>query len=108
MPKPREAALEYALAIVEEIEEGKKEIIDGVKEIRYNSIDSYDFFGETEKYCYDSIGFEKVYGLFVNYEDLSDAEYRWQKNKTNDQLMNEVKNDLFEEIIKWKKILNSA
>ncbi len=62
-PDKRQAAIEYALAIVDEILDGKKDVIIGTREIIYKAIDSYDFFSETKQYCYDSIGFETAYGL---------------------------------------------
>ena len=102
LPDKRQAALDYAFAILDEILEGKKEIIQGAKEIYCNAIDSYDFFSETKFFCYDSIGFEAVYGLFVTYNDLSNANRPWQKYKTNEQLMSEVKEELWDELRKWK------
>lgn len=102
LPDKRQAAIEYAFAIVDEIIEGKKDVIDGTREIRYKAIDSYDFFSESEKYCYDSIGFESVYSLFDMYDELSIADRPWQKGKTNQQLMTETKAELFEKIKNWK------
>ena len=109
LPVRRQAALEYALAIVDEILEGEKEIIQGTMEISYNAIDSFDFYSDNKKYCYDSIGFEAIYGLFVTYNDLLDADHPWQKFKTNKQLMVEVKTELLDELKIWKdKIKNGA
>lgn len=109
LPDKRKAALEYAYAILDEILEGKIDVIDGTREIRYKAIDSYDFFSESKKYCYDSIGFHTAYGLFVTYEDLSTADRPWQKGKTNELLMLETKAELFEELKTWKyKIKNGA
>lgn len=102
LPDKRQAAIEYAFAIVDEIIEGKKDVIEGTREIRYKAIDSYDFFSESKKYCYDSIGFESAYGLFDTYDELSNADRPWQKGKTNQQLMAETKVELFEELKKWK------
>jgi len=109
LPDRRKAAIEYALAIVDEIVEGKKEIISGTKEIRYKAIDSYDFFSESKKYCYDSIGFETAYGLFDTIDELSCSNIPWNPEKTNEQLISETKTELFEELKKWKdKIKNGA
>lgn len=108
LPNRRQAALEYALAIVDEILEGEKEIIQGTKEICSNAIGSYDFFSETKDICFDSIGFEAVYGLSVTYSDLVEADHSWDTLKTNKQLMIEVETELFDELKKWKdKITNS-
>lgn len=109
LPDRRQAALEYAIAIVDEILEGEKEIIQGTKEIRCNAIDSFDFYSDNKKYCYDSIGFEVIYGLFVTYYDLLEADHPWDKFKTNEQLMIEVKAELLDELKKWKdKIKNGV
>jgi len=103
LPDKRKAALEYASALIDEILEGHNEIIQGTKEIFHNAIDSYDFFSENKAFCYDSIGFEAVYGLFVTYNDLLEADYRWQIGKTNKQLMERVKGELWEELKKWRE-----
>ena len=102
LPDKREAAIEYALAIVYEILEGEKELVNGTREVIDKAINSYDFFSESEQYSYDSIQFEKAYGLFDTFEELSDSDYAWQKDKTNEQLMEELKSDLREELKKWK------
>ncbi len=109
LPDKRQAAIEYALAIVDEILHGKKNVITGTREIRYKAIDSFDFFSESKQYCYDSIGFESAYGLFVTLEELLDADRPWQEDKTNEQLMTETESDLLEELKKWKsKLKNGA
>jgi len=109
LPDRRQAALEYAFAILDEILEGKKDIILGTKEIYCDAIGSYNFFSETKDFCYDSIGFEVVYGLFDTYDDLSNADIPWQNDKTNEQLMVEVREELWGELKKWKeKIENGA
>ena len=109
LPGKREAALEYAIGIVGEIVEGKKDIIKGAREICFKAIDSFDFYSENKYYCYDSIGFEKVYGLYDTFVELSNADRPWQTEKTNEQLMAETKTELFEELKKWRdKIKNGA
>jgi hypothetical protein len=109
LPDKRQAAIEYAMAIVDEILDGKKDVIIGTREIRYKAIDSYDFFSESKQYCYDSIGFETAYGLFDTFDELSNADRPWQTEKTNEQLMTETKTELYEELKKWKdKIKNGA
>ncbi|MBP6532329.1 MAG: hypothetical protein KA285_03545 [Bacteroidia bacterium] len=107
LPDRRMAAIEYALGIVDEILLGKKDLVSGTKEIYHNAINSYNFFSETEKYVYDSIGFETVYGLFVTHEELMQADRPWQTEKTNEQLIVETKSELFEELKKWKNRMES-
>lgn len=107
LPDKRQAAIEYAIAIVDEILDGKKDVIIGTREIRYKAIDSYDFFSESKQFCYDSIGFETAYGLFDTFEELSNADRPWQTKKTNEELMTKTKAELLEELKKWKdKIKN--
>lgn len=109
LPDRRKAAIEYSLAIVDEILDCEKDIIRGLSEIQYHAIKSFDFYSETNKNCYDSIGYETVYGLFDTFEDLADADKPWQVDKTNEQLMTEIKDELWVEIKKWKeKIENGA
>ena len=109
LPDRRQAAIEYALALVDEIIKGNIEVIDGTREIRYKAIDSYDFFSESKQYCYDSIGFEKAYGLFDTFDELSVADTPWQTDKTNEQLMQETKIELLEELKRWRdKLINGA
>jgi len=105
LPKRRKAALIYAEAIIDEIFEGKKDIIEGTREIYSNAIGSYDFFSETIKYCYDSIGFSSAYGLYDTYDDLKNADRQWESNRTNEMLMDEIRKDLFEELKEWKEKL---
>jgi len=101
-PDRRQAAIEYSDAIIEEIFRGGKDIITGINEI-INSIGSYDFLSESLNYCYDSIGFEKLYGLFDTYNELLVADKPWQPNKTNNELIEDVKIQLEIELRKWKK-----
>lgn len=105
LPHPRQAAIEYALGIVNEILDGKKDVIKGTAEIRHQAIDSFNFYSESNKYLYDSISFETVYGLFDTYEELLDAVKPWQTDKTNEQLLVDTKAELLEELAKWKKII---
>lgn len=102
LPEKKQAALIYAIGLIEEIEKGKLEIIKGVYEIKNNAIDSYDFFDESEKYCYDSIGFEKIYGLFDDYFEVKECGEQWNEKKKG-KLTKEIKSELLTELIKWKE-----
>lgn len=103
LPNERQAALEFAIALINEILAGKLEIIKGITEIIYKAFSSHDFSPEDKQYCYDSIGFDTIYGLYDTYEELAKADIRWEKNKTNKELMIEVKEKLLSELQKWKK-----
>jgi hypothetical protein len=100
MPDKRHAALEYACAIADEIISGEKELIAGVSDIKNKAIDSYDFWSENKKYVYDSICFETVYGL---YDDLQNDLIYVNGDKSREELIIEVKTQLFDELIKWKE-----
>ena len=102
LPDKRQAAIEVALAIAEEIFEGKQEVFKGVQNIKWKAIDAYPFFEESKHYCYDSIGFEKVYGLFDTIDDLKNAgSTQWQIDKTNQELENELTKELLTELAAW-------
>ena len=104
LPKKRDAALLYSNGIMDEILNEEKDVIDGVYEIKNFAIDSYDFRTETKKYLFDSIGFEKAYGLFVEYYDLKDS----FANESNQNLMTETKAELLVEIKNWKLKLKNG
>ncbi|MCD8401348.1 hypothetical protein [Tenacibaculum finnmarkense] len=102
IPTKREAALLYTSGIINEILEEKKEIIKGVSEIKNDALFSYDFFSESDKYCYDSIGFENIHGLFVEYYDSLD-ELNVDKKHIED-----TKNEILSELKKWKSRLKNV
>jgi hypothetical protein len=103
LPDKRQAAIEYSLAIVDEILDGQKNIIYGTYEIYNKALGSYNFDSEFKRYRYDSINFAKAYGLYWTYDDLSNSDYPWQAGKTNEQLMEEVKEELFAELKVFKE-----
>lgn len=101
-PDNRQRAIDEAVAVVDDILSGKKDIELGAKEIFWTALDSYDFASETKKYVYDSIGLEKAYGLLDACIDLRDADYPWQKGKTNEQLHDEARDELLKALKKWR------
>lgn len=55
------------------------------------------------------IGFETAYGYFDTLEELANADRPWQIQRTNEQLTAETKEQLFEELKKWKeKIITNS
>lgn len=107
MPK-RQAALVYACKLADEIIEGKKEIISGIVEIKNKALECYDFSSEDKHYVFDSISFEKINGLYYEYDDLECSDIPWSQDKSNTELMIEVKKKLFDELIKWKTITQNT
>jgi hypothetical protein len=109
LPDKRRAAIEVGLAIADEILEGKQSVFEGVQNIKGKAIDAYPFYEETKDYCYDSIGFEKVYGLFDTIDDLRSAgSTQSQSDKTNQELENELTKDLLTEINVWTKLMQNG
>ncbi len=87
------------------------------KKILDNQIDTYvgcDFiFGQIlsstelrkqdDKFVYDSIGLADIYSLYTTVEDLMNASVRWDKLKTNEQLIEEAKENIKMKFKEWNK-----
>lgn len=101
LPDKRTAAIELAIYYAQKIVEERIDPIEGTWNIINDCLGSYDFFAETKHYVMDSIGFEKAYGLYDTYDELRHADHSWSKTKTNDQLKEEVKLELIEELKNW-------
>lgn len=101
LPDKRKAAIEVAVAIAEEIFEGKQEVFEGVQNMISKAIDAYPFYEEDVRYSHDSIGFEKVYGLFDSIDDLRYAGSQWQIGKTNQELLAELTQELLAALTVW-------
>jgi hypothetical protein len=101
LPDRRQAAIEIGIAIADRVIAGKTDLIIGIEEIIAKAIRTYDFFSESSKYCYDSIGFENVYGLYYNYDDVINAARPWFVDKTNEQVLKEVKIELLIALKVW-------
>lgn len=100
----RDACISYALVITDEIIAGRKEVIKGVDEIYRQAILNYDFYSENKNYVYDSINFERVYGLYNDYDDLQDT---WMDDEISKQeMIEEIKGELLEELIVWRRKWN--
>jgi hypothetical protein len=106
LPATRKEALKYAMSIIDEMCIGNINVIDGTRDIIENVLYKYGFYEETKMYCFDSIGFEKAYGIYCNHGDLVDADYDWQPGKSNRELMTEVENRLLDELKIWKTRIN--
>ncbi|MBE7646735.1 hypothetical protein F7644_12170 [Tenacibaculum finnmarkense genomovar ulcerans] len=98
----REASLIYAIAILDETLDGKREIVKGVYDIKNSALSNYDFYAESDKYCYDSIKFEVIFGLFNEYYDELD------KFRPDKKYLEEIKVELLAELKKWKENLKTV
>lgn len=104
LPDKRQAAIEFALAIADEIFKGKRNVFEGTYDIKWKAIDSYPFRDEDSHYCYDSIGFAKVYGVFDTIDDLrGSGSTQWRPDKTNLELEVELTKELLTELKAWTK-----
>lgn len=97
----RQITIESVIKTVDKILNYEMEVIEGAKKLFFDVIDDYDFHSESKHYCYDSIGLEKIYGLFDTYEERLNADRAWQTEKTNVQLMEEIKTELRLEPENW-------
>ena len=107
IPDSRQAALQYASALAEQLINNKTGVYYGVKEIIDTAIGKYDFNSENKQHVYDSIFFDEVYGLYDTCDDLLVAEVDWVKGKSNEELMIEVKQELLEELKVWNDKVKS-
>ena len=107
IPDRRQAALQYAVALAEEIINNKTDVYSGVNEIIHTAIEKYNFNSEIKQHVYDSIFFDEVYSLYYTYEDLLNAKIDWVKDKSNEQLMVEVKKELLESLKVWNDKIKS-
>lgn len=101
IPDRRTASLEYATIIAQDIIEGRKDIFKGVSEMIYKVLHRFGFIAETVYYLYDSINFEGIYGLYHTCDDLLCADHAWSAEKSNQELMEEVKEELLEALKQW-------
>ncbi len=109
LPEKRQAAIQFGIAIIDEVIAGKIDVINGTKRIIDEIIYKDHLFSENKEFCYDGIGFAAAYGLYYTYDDLSVADHQWQIIKSNEELMIEVKKELFEELRKWReKIIDES
>lgn len=60
-----------------------------------------DWDDNNQKYVGDSIGIEKLYGLCDSYDDLEESKHRWQENKTNEELLAELQEDIYKATIEF-------
>jgi hypothetical protein len=109
LPNKRQASIEVGIAYIESIIEGKKSIFDGALCIKWYMLDTYPFFDESIHYCYDSIYFDKAYGLFDSLDDLRNAgSTQWQAEKTNEQLEREISEELMTELKRWHQKMKNG
>jgi hypothetical protein len=107
IPDNRQAALQYAIVLGEQIVNDKTDVYHGVKQIVNMALAKYNFFDESKQYLYDTILFNEVYSLYDTYDELLVAEVEWVKGRSNEELMIKVNEDLFDAFIVWKEKIKS-
>jgi len=101
LPDKRTAAIELSLFYAQEIIDNRLDPIDGLSKIIRNCLNSYNFFDESNPYAMDSIQFHILYGLYWTYDDLKNSDNQWQKDKSNEELMQETKSEIIKETRIW-------
>ena len=72
----------------------------GVEKIVNQVLFKNDLF-KNEMFLFDSIGFQKIYSLFDTCCELECADIPWDKEKTNNEWIEELKRDIIIEIENW-------
>jgi hypothetical protein len=106
IPDKRQAAINYARTLIEEMNQGKRNVFKGTEEFINICLDG-PLYEKDLKYAYDSRRFSKGYGLFDSLRDLDPAgTTRWSDEKTNSEIEEELKALLLEELNIWSKNFN--
>ena len=101
IPDKKTAALEIIRYYADLIKSKQIDSYLGVERIVREVFYKTDFFDNSKEYAYDCIGFERIYGLYDTCCELESADRPWDKNKTNQELIDGFKKDLIIEIEKW-------
>lgn len=64
-------------------------------------LSSTDLRRQDDKFVYDSIGLSDIYSLYITIEELKNASIRWDKLKTNEQLIEEAKENIKMKFKEW-------
>ncbi|MBO9727947.1 MAG: hypothetical protein J7623_04855 [Chitinophaga sp.] len=107
LPDKRDAAIEIALSIADEIFDNRRQLIEGVRGIKNTVIDAYPFYEESKHRVYDSISFENIYASLLEIEELEWSAYQWHHNKTNKELEAEFSLDLMKELREWYALMKN-
>lgn len=107
LPNKKTAAIEVAVWIVDEINAGRKSVFEGTKELIDKTINVIAGDKKNTFYAYDSIAFEKAYGLFYTIDDLQDVPSPWMGGRPVKDLEEAATMELLIELKKWAITLNS-
>jgi hypothetical protein len=101
LPDKRTAAIDVITYYADLIKNKQIDSYLGIEKIVDEVLYKTDLFDKSEKYVYDYIGFEKIYGLYDTCCELECADRPRDKEKTNDELIEDCKRDIIIEIKKW-------
>ena len=62
-----------------------------------------NFTSKDNEFVYDGIELAAVYGLYVTVCDLQNADSNWGMGKTNEQHIDDLKQNIKKELVLWMK-----
>jgi hypothetical protein len=95
------AAMFMAKCIAFDIVNNKLDAYDGCKTLFNEVVDFLDIEDRNETYAFEGIGLQQVYGDYDTIDELRNATYSWMGTKTNQQLIEESKQSIKSELVKW-------
>ncbi|MGV3599287.1 MAG: hypothetical protein ACO1PI_15600 [Bacteroidota bacterium] len=104
LPNKREAALLVSYYYVSDISNGTIEPITGVGLI-IQCLNSYDFFSESKNFVLDSVGFNSIYGLYYEYEDLKNPLVEKPNGRTEQEIREDLTKQIMSELAIWRTYL---
>ena len=102
LPTRDEAAWIIVRHLIDAIIDGSIEPHEGIHRLIHNVYNVMDWSASTKKFVGDSIGIEKLYGLCVNFDELSEAKHRWSLWKSNKKLLTELQEDIKQAATEYK------
>ena|GEM_PF-946464 len=98
----KQAALFLVNSTVDKIVSNQIDVYEGCDFIFKQILDLTDLRSENKKFVYDSIELADVYSLYVTIWELMHASVNWDKIKTNNNLMEETKQEIKKRLLEWK------
>lgn len=102
MPEKEDAVFVLMAYYLDAVLDGEIDPVEGVGKIYNDILLQTELFYESKFYVYDSINFHHIYGLYDSYLDLKEAKVPWRDGKTNEELMQDIKFKIIQELKIWK------
>lgn len=93
-PSRRESAWLLIEHYIDRITRGTIDPHEGIHIIIWDVYHKMDWDRKTEKHVGDAIGIHELYGLCDTFDDLSSATGSWSDTKTNEQLLDELREQI--------------